>query len=62
MSDPDLDKLHQAFSAAIFACLDEMLRTGDPDGWLADLMSCATDGIDLIEMVRWIYTPDGRSP
>ena len=44
------------------ACLDEMIRTGETDGWLADLKSCAMDGIDLIEMVRRMDTPDGWSP
>jgi hypothetical protein len=59
---PDFDKLHRAFAAAIVACLDEMIRTGEVDGWLADLKSCAMDGIDLIEMVRRMDTPDGWVP
>jgi len=59
---PDLDKLQEAFAAAIDTCLDEMIRTGETDGWLADLKSCAMDGIDLIETVRKIDTPDGWSP
>ncbi len=62
MTAPDLDKLQEAFAAAIDTCLDEMIRTGETDGWLADLKSCAMDGIDLIETVRKIDTPDGWSP
>lgn len=59
---PDLDKLHHAFAAAIVAILDEQIRTGDTDGWLADLKTCAMDGIHLIEMVRQMDTPDEWSP
>lgn len=62
MSDVDFDKLHNAFASAVVACLDEIIRTGDTDGWLEELKSCAVDGAALIEVARRAPSPDGWSP
>lgn len=59
---PDLDRLSRVFAAAVAAVLDEMVRTGEYDGWLADLKEIALEGPDLIRMVRETGTPDGWSP